>query len=311
MTCTPNPIRAVIGTTALAMALAGCGGADPAINEIPTTVRTPITITQLRHTAITEEVALNATSIYQRKNMVRANIAGFVERAFIRIGDRVGAGQNLYVIRTKEAEALGAIAAQDSTFRVNGLITVKAPSSGIVVQMDKLQNDYVNDGDQLAVIADENSFAFVVNVPYELNAHARIGSACSILLADSTSVPGTIVTRLSAVDPVAQTQGFVVRPTRATNLPEGLIGRLLLRTSTHANAQVLPVAAVLGNEEMSRFWVMRLANDSTAVSVPITKGIATRDSVEVLFPAFNANDRFVLTGGYGLPDTAIVIITAP
>jgi len=290
--------------------LGGCGTATTDTVEV-SAARTPITTTTMRRGTIGEDVAINATSIYQRKNMVRANLAGFVERTSIHLGDHVTAGQDLYVLRTKEAVALDAIAALDTNFRVKGLITVKAPSTGVVVQMDKLLHDYVNDGDQLAVIADESSFVFVMNVPYELNAHARIGSSCTILLADSTSISGTITAQLSAVDPVAQTQGSVVRPTRAANIPEGLIGRVLLRTSSHANTQVLPVEAVLGNEEMSRFWVMRLLNDSIAIAVPVTKGISTRDSVEVRKPTFSVSDRFVLTGSYGLADTAAVIVITP
>jgi len=294
----------------LALLLTGCGSEATTADEV-LAVRTPVTLASMRRTAIAEEVGLNATSVFQRKNSVRANIAGFVERSFIRPGDHVSAGQDLYLLRTKEARALGEITAQDSSFRVKGAITVKAPSSGLVVQVDRSLNDYVNDGDQLAVIADENTFAFIVNVPYELNAAARIGSICTVLLADSSTVEGRIAAQLSAVDPVAQTQGFVVRPIHARNLPEGLIGRVLLRTRYRTNTQVLPVAAVLGNEEMSHFWVMRLIDDSTAIAVPITKGISTHDSVEVLTPTFSGTDRIILTGAFGLPDTANVIIQSP
>ena len=66
---------------------------------------------------------------------------------------------------------------------------------------------------------------------------------------------------------------------------------------------------MLGNEEMTSFWVMRLANDSTAIKVPVQRSIVTHDSVEVTEPHFATGDRFLLTGGYGLPDTANVIIT--
>ncbi len=71
---------------------------------------------------------------------------------------------------------------------------------------------------------------------------------------------------------------------------------------------MLPKAAVLANEEQSEFWVMKLINDSTAIKVPICKGIETSEKVEILKPSFYKTDRILLSGNYGLPDTARVII---
>lgn len=293
------------------LVLASCGsdaGAPAASDHVPTT---PVTLTHVTRDTIASSVLLNATSQFMRKSPVRANVTGTVAQAFVALGDHVRAGQPLYVVRTKEAEALGAFAAQDSTFNVRGLVTIKAASNGVIVQLDKQLNDYVNDGDQLAIIADGGSSVFIVTVPYELNERARIGAPCTITLPDSTQVRGTITTRLSSVDALAQTQGFVVKPANGASFPEGLIGTVRFSVQEHPNAQVLPAAAVLGNEEMTTFWVMRLIDDSTAVRVPIQRGIAANDQVEVLTPTFDPGDRLLLTGGYGLGDTARVLITLP
>ena len=56
---------------------------------------------------------------------------------------------------------------------------------------------------------------------------------------------------------------------------------------------------------------MKLINDSTAVKVPILKGIETNTAVEILSPPFAASDRIVRTGQYSLPDTAQVEIEKP
>ena len=291
--------------------LASCGGdagAPAATDRGPTT---PVTLTQVTRDTIASSVLLNATSQFQRKSPVRAIITGTVAHAFVALGDQVRAGQPLYVVRTKEAEALGAFAAQDSTFNVQGLITIKAASNGVIVQLDKQLNDYVNDGDQLAIIADGGSSVFIVTVPYELNARVRLGAPCNILLPDSTQVRGTITARLSSVDALAQTQGFIVRPANGASFPEGLIGTVRFSVQEHPNAQVLPATAVLGNEEMTSFWVMRLIDDSMAVRVPIERGIVANDRAEVLAPTFDPADRLLLTGGYGLGDTARVFITRP
>jgi hypothetical protein len=55
---------------------------------------------------------------------------------------------------------------------------------------------------------------------------------------------------------------------------------------------------------------MKLINDSTAVKVPIVRGISTNLRVEILSPKFSKKDRLVNSGNYGLPDTAYVKITS-
>jgi len=44
----------------------------------------------------------------------------------------------------------------------------------------------------------------------------------------------------------------------------------------------------------------------TAVKVPVVKGIETNDRIEIVRPQFSLSDKILLTGNYGLPDTARV-----
>ena len=53
---------------------------------------------------------------------------------------------------------------------------------------------------------------------------------------------------------------------------------------------------------------MKLTDSSTAVKVPVTKGMETSDRIEILTPEFSVSDKFLLTGNYGLADTAKIKI---
>jgi hypothetical protein len=53
---------------------------------------------------------------------------------------------------------------------------------------------------------------------------------------------------------------------------------------------------------------MQLIDTITAVKVPVVKGLEAGDRVEIIEPKFKSGDRFVLSGNYGLPDTAKVLI---
>ncbi len=117
---------------------------------------------------------------------------------------------------------------------------------------------------------------------------------------------------MPTVDPISQTQRFVLKvPTYdgGRSIPENLIARVLWVKSVRPKAASLPKAAVLTDEMQSEWWVMQLTDDSTAVKVPIRKGIESGDRVEILSPRFGTKDRILLSGNFGLPDTAHVVIS--
>jgi hypothetical protein len=110
------------------------------------------------------------------------------------------------------------------------------------------------------------------------------------------------------MDIQSQTIRYVVKPQSAGRLPGNLIASINLVKSSSENASVLPKQAVLGNEAQTDFWVMKLMNDSTAIKIDVTKGFENNEEVEIIKPEFLPTDRIVLTGNYGLPDTARVTI---
>jgi hypothetical protein len=65
---------------------------------------------------------------------------------------------------------------------------------------------------------------------------------------------------------------------------------------------------VLTDESQTNYWVMKIIDSVTAVKVPIQKGMETEEKVEILHPRFRAEDKILLTGNYGLSDTAKVKI---
>lgn len=272
-------------------------------------VKTPVTITTIKLSSISEKISLSATSAYLKKNQVKSNITGYIEKCLVRVGEFVQAGKPMFYIRTKEAEALGKFHSTDTSFRINGLIEIKAPESGIVTEVNKYVNDYASDGDALATIVQQNSFVFLMNVPFELKKFTTVGTSCIVVLPDSTRLSGTVLSQLSTMDAVSQTQLYEVRVSSNQNLPENLVANVLLVKSTKQNTQVVDKSCVLSDEIMENFWVMKLINDTTAVKVPVKKGISTDSEIEILTPAFNPADRIIYSGQYGLPDTAFVLIS--
>lgn len=308
------PVVFCLLTILLVIAFAGC---KPAANdkdeegtaEKEVEARTPVNITRISTEAVSETLELNASSLFLKKYPVKANAVGYIENITVNIGDEVSADQLLFTIKTKEASAFESPdLIRDSTLKFSGLIKIRAQKNGVISTLNHQKGDYVQDGDQLGIISESSSLVFLLDVPFELHPYVKLNSQCAILLPDSTEIAGQITSVLPDMDAVSQTQSFVVKPRTEKKLPENLISKIRIFKNTKPNARVLPKAALLSNETQTDFWVMKLLNDSTAVKIQVTKGMETKNKIEILKPAFSDSDRILLNGQYGLGDTAKVLI---
>ena len=289
------------------LALASCNSKKEVSETVK--VKVPVTVTQPVIGPISETMRLTATSSYQRKNIASASMQGYIFHIDVAIGDHVSKGQPLFIMQTKEAHALTSNTLPDSLKTFSGKVTIPAPASGIITSVLRQTGDYVQDGEQVCIIADIASFAFLLSVPYDQIKFVKIGESCELLLPDSTRIRGSITKKLSTLDAASQTQNYLVTPVSTVTVPENIIAQVNLSTRERSHAVLLPKQAVLTDETMQNFWVMQLRNDSMAFKVPVEKGIETDASIEITAPQFSVNDRFLLTGNYGMEDSALVTIT--
>lgn len=270
--------------------------------------RTPVAVQRVDRGAVSNQLTVFGTTLYLRRNLVTAPVAAYITGVRVRLGERVRQGQPLYDLETKERRALGNTSIAGDSALI-GRVTVRASSAGIISTFDKQQTgDYVLEGTQLCTIAEDNALAIQVAVPYQYQALARPGRGCRVRLPDGRSLRAVFTTALTTVNPLAQTQSILAKLTQGIDLPENLTVEVDLTRDHQANAQLLPKAAVLSDEMMRAFWVMKLINDSTAVKVPVVRGERSGDAVEIRSPQFHSTDRIVVAGNYGLPDTARVRI---
>jgi hypothetical protein len=270
--------------------------------------KTPVTITNVKSEPMTDVIELNAHTSFLKKNSVKANVSGHIESIELNPGDVVEKGQLLLTLKTKESAAMDGYVPSDTSMRFKGLIKVKAPRAGVISSVLHQNGDNVMEGDELVVIAEQNSMVLLLEVPFELNQVVSKTKACKILLSDSREFDGTISSRLPVMDALSQTVSYIVHINGKVVLPENLIAKVRIVKTAKSNANVLPKGAVLANETQSEFWVMKLINDTMAVKVDIKKGLENSEKVEITSPSFLKTDRFLMTGNYGLPDTAIVKI---
>jgi len=270
----------------------------------------PVRVSAIQTGRMAEKLTLNAVAAYLKKNSLKANVTGYVVSVSATPGMPVTKGQPLFVLQTKEARAISGLA--DSLNRnllpLSGQVTIRASQNGFVSQVYHQVGDYVPDGEPLCDISDQNSFAFLLQVPFEWSDQIHPGQSCTLILPDSSRLQGRIAYRMPLVDPASQTQQYVINVSTQKWLPENLIARAVLTLRVYPQAQWVPKSAILTNEEQNSFWVMRVVGDSLAVKTPVQPGIAEDSNVQILSPLFQSGERVVTVGNYGLPDTAHIRI---
>jgi biotin carboxyl carrier protein len=274
--------------------------------------RTPVTVTSFSYDPIEEFIELNATSAFLQKSYVKSNLTGYVKKVNIKLGDFVNNGQALFVLKTKEAEAIGnSVNHLNPDFKFSGVNTIPANTHGFIAELNHQEGDYVQDGEQLAVISDSKSFVFVMNVPYEERAYVSVGKQVEVTLPDGERLQGMVQSTMPMMDSSSQTQSVALRVNFPHTIPQNLVAKVKIVKIAKAAASSLPKKAVLSNETLSEFWVMKMINDTTAIKVPVKTGIEAGEKIEIISPNFSPQDKILISGNYGLPDTALVIVGSP
>lgn len=296
----------------LLVLLAGChtAGSPPAAESEDTAVQAvvPVKSAPVNLGPISSAIELNATSSFLKRNIVRSTVTGYIQSIKNQLGDPVSRGRPLFILETKEARVLGNnLFPDDPALKFSGLISIRASQSGYITTMNHQLGDYVQEGDSLCSIVDQSSLVFMLNVPFELNTAVKMNQSCEIILPDGRTFPGTVYSRVAVMDAASQTQRYLIK-SRLPRLPENLIARVKMLTIPAHTALLVPHAAVLTNEEQTEFWVMKVAGPSLAVKVMIKKGIENPRQTEVLNSTLKEGDRVLISGNYGIADSARIKI---
>ncbi len=271
---------------------------------------TPVTLTSATIGNMDETVELSAVSTFLVKSYVKANATGYLTAVNTQMGKYVQKGQELFTLKTKESQSLGnTVKDLDPSLNFEGTMHIKAPGNGYVTQLTYRTGDYVQDNEQLATITDTKNFVFLLNLPYELKPYVQYNKTLQLHLPDGTTLNGTLEGEMPTVDAVSQTQSYMIKVNTEKSIPENLLAKVYFVKSAKSNIFSLPKEAVLTDEIQSQYWIMKMKDSTTAIKLMVTKGIETKDRVEILSPKLSPLDKILLTGNYGLPDTAKVVVS--
>ncbi|MHB8930984.1 MAG: efflux RND transporter periplasmic adaptor subunit [Melioribacteraceae bacterium] len=306
MIFTIKKMFAAVAVILIAIILSSCGSKDE--NRSAVNNGAKVKIAEPQKMDLTEYITLNASTVFLKKEIVRATFQGFIEKIYKSIGDRITSGDIMLEIKTKESAADHNLQVPLGDESFNGIIQIKAKSDGVLTELNYNAGDFVSDGEQIAVISNPSSLRINLNVPYQYTDKININTPCEIFLPNGKVVNASIQKIIPKVDPAAQTQTYIIEMKQPENLPENLNVNARIPLRTVKDAIVLPKGAVLTNETLDKFWIMKLIDETTAFRVDVTKGIENDSFVQILKPNLQLTDRIIVDGAFGLPDTAKVVI---
>ena len=293
----------------MCLLLFSCHGNHSGDDEEELETVTPVTVTHITVGEFLEVVELNATSEFLQRSQIKATTNGYLKSVYAQPGQKVSKGQVLFVLKGKEADNLGAVINKiDPDIHFSGEITITANCTGFISAVHYQVNDYVMEGNELAEIVDAGSLVFMMQLPYELTPFLSKNKTLQIDLPDGTTITGTLSTSIPTVDPVSQTQRIVIRIPNSGSIPENLIAKVTIIKNIKQDAITLPKLAILADETLDHFWIMKVIDDEYAVKVPIIRGIESDGMVEIVSPLLSTEDVIIESGNYGLPNMAKVAI---
>jgi multidrug efflux pump subunit AcrA (membrane-fusion protein) len=285
-----------------------CKQKEAATAEVQEPVKTAVTIVQPIQQSLTDYLQLNANTVFKKKVVVRANITGYIITMPWKVGDRISSGSLFCSIKTKEQDALKSIDQREPSLKqFQQPIKITTSAAGFITSVNYIQGDFVNEGDILATITEPSSLVLTVNVPYEYHQYVYNGRSCEVQLPDGRKINASISMSIPVIDSPSQTQQYFIRLPVNLQLPENMNVLVRIPMKQKINTLCLPLEAIQTNETQDEFWVMKLANDSLAIRVPITVGLQN-DSLKEVITGVGVNDRIVAQGGYGLGDSSLVSI---
>ncbi len=183
---------------------------------------------------------------------------------------------------------------------------VRAPISGVVASREVKPGQFLAPNDVAFRITDTSELIAYLQIPQSELPKFSAGHSASIEVASMPGVshPATI----ARISPTIDTRNGTFRATAvidnvAGDLAPGMFGRFTIAYEQHKDALVVPVAAVLDEDDVTTVYIV---NNNEVVRRNIQTGIESDGKVEVL-GGLDENDVIVVIGHSGLRNGSKVL----
>jgi membrane fusion protein, multidrug efflux system len=319
--------RALAALAALLIAGCGRGGGEPGESEERPRPIVDVKIDSVRVGSIPELLATTGTTRALRLENVSSPVDGKLNALRVLEGDRVGKGDVLAVVETKESvaavtgaqlllaraqtpeEKVRAEADLDRARRNQTVLEIHAPFAGVVGQRVLNEGEFVSAGGTIVTVMDLSSLCFVARLPPRELSRVRLRQEAFVSF-ESTPArrwPCWVDNLKSQMDAEAQVAEVRLRfHGPSAELRSDMFGTAEIVVNRHENSFLVPDRAVLRDDETGNHSILEAVGDTLAIVRPVQVGFETPDTVELQGPGLRAGMHVIVEGNYGLPDSTRV-----
>lgn len=184
--------------------------------------------------------------------------------------------------------------------------SIRAPLSGVVSARDIKVGQHINEGDATFRVTNTSRLVAYLRIPQSELAKFSAGHTADVKV--DAMPEQTFTATIARISPTIDTRNGTFRATAYLNndgglLVPGMFGRFKIAYEKHANALVIPTAAVLEEDNIS---VVYIVDNGAAVRRPIETGIEEDGIIEVL-SGLEGHEQIIVTGQSGLRDGSKVL----
>ncbi len=309
----------------LAALVSGCSN-DAKEKPMPPVV-VQVKVDSVRTGNIEQTVTATGQTSVQKVFQITSPLAGVIVKFKYYNGDIINKGDEICLIRTKESQAAitgaelllrnavtskqksEAEAELNAARNNSNEVKITTPFTGILIKKMKNEGEVIAEGEQIGALINDASIIFIANVPAASISKIKKGERVSLKFAshEGKEFFGTVKTIEPSVNSADQTIPVQIQFNGEHKIFEdALFGEASIFTNKLSNQLVVPIKAVLHNDEDNTNSVYLVNSDSIAYSVNvevIQKGDST---AAISSPSIKKGMPVIVEGSYGLPDSTKV-----
>ena len=308
----------------MAVFLTGCANDAKETPEPQVVVQVKTSLVQTG--IIDQTVTATGQTSVQKLFQITAPLTGVIVKFQYFNGDVLNKGDVICLIRTKESQAAitgaemllnnavtpqqksEAEAALNSAKKNSNEVKIIAPFAGILTKKMKNEGEVVAEGEQIGALINDASIIFIANVPASSILKIKRGEAAYLKFAsqDGKEFYGT-VKRIEPTVNADQTIPVQIEFNGEHKIFEdALFGEAAILTGKLFNQLIVPVKAVLHNDENNTNSVFLINSDSVAYSINVDIIQRGDSTIAISSPQLKKGTAIIVEGSYGLPDSTKV-----
>ncbi|MGB9773805.1 MAG: efflux RND transporter periplasmic adaptor subunit [Bacteroidota bacterium] len=284
---------------------------------------------------IRDRIRVTGRTSALRQETFRAPIAGKIVTFPFVEGDELRRDQTVTVLRSREAQAVldgarelveEAQTPEQKREAERALqlaekdvqdIDLRARFNSILVNRKVNEGEYVVESEELFTLIDPRSLVFFADVPVQVLRKVKVGQEADIHffgVSDATA-RGVIKLIEPRLDPLAESARVRIDFSRLpSSVKAEMFGEAIITVGTHRNVLVVPLSAILKNEETGTVSVMKIdvvqvsekGLDTIGVLVPVTLGVVEDSVAQISGRGIGEGILVAVRGHYGIPDSTKV-----